>query len=100
MNLEKLFLEKNPLFVFSSTRRLKHFYLEQGEGFLPNAMSMGNFFEQAFYIPNKKKIPNSARLILMIDTIKAIAKEKNPFLKRLLLFENSFWGIWKALLFV
>ncbi len=92
MNLEKLFLEKTPLFVFSSTRRLKHFYLEQGEGFLPNAMSMGNFFEQAFYIPNKKKIPNSTRQILMIDTIKAIAKEKKSILEGLLLFENSFLG--------
>ncbi|WQV64829.1 PD-(D/E)XK nuclease family protein [Helicobacter pylori] len=92
MNLEKLFLEKSPLFVFSSTRRLKHFYLEQGEGFLPSAMSMGSFFEQAFYIPNKKKIPNSARLILMIDTIKAIAKEKKSALEGLLLFENSFLG--------
>ncbi len=92
MNLEKLFLEKTPLFVFSSTRRLKHFYLEQGEGFLPNAMSMGSFFEQAFYIPNKKKIPNNARLILMIDTIKAIAKEKKSVLEGLLLFENSFLG--------
>ncbi|WP_100994254.1 ATP-dependent deoxyribonuclease AddB [Helicobacter pylori] len=92
MNLEKLFLEKTPLFVFSSTRRLKHFYLEQGEGFLPNAMSMGSFFEQAFYIPNKKKIPNSARLILMIDTIKAVAKEKKSILEGLLLFENSFLG--------
>ncbi|WP_120976186.1 ATP-dependent deoxyribonuclease AddB [Helicobacter pylori] len=92
MNLEKLFSQKTPLFVFSSTRRLKHFYLEQGEGFLPNAMSMGNFFEQAFYIPNKKKIPNSTRLILMIDTIKAIAKEKKSILEGLLLFENSFLG--------
>lgn len=92
MNLEKLFLEKTPLFVFSSTRRLKHFYLEQGEGFLPSAMSMGNFFEQAFYIPNKKKIPNSVRQILMIDTIKAIAKEKKSILEGLLLFENSFLG--------
>ncbi|WQT64171.1 PD-(D/E)XK nuclease family protein [Helicobacter pylori] len=92
MNLEKLFSQKNPLFVFSSIRRLKHFYLEQGEGFLPNAMSMGNFFEQAFYIPNKKKIPNSARQILMIDTIKAIAKEKKSALEGLLLFENSFLG--------
>ncbi|GAA7721044.1 ATP-dependent deoxyribonuclease AddB [Helicobacter pylori] len=92
MNLEKLFLEKAPLFVFSSTRRLKHFYLEQGEGFLPNAMSMGSFFEQAFYIPNKKKIPNSVRQILMIDTIKAIAKEKKSILEGLLLFENSFLG--------
>ncbi|WRD96722.1 PD-(D/E)XK nuclease family protein [Helicobacter pylori] len=92
MNLEKLFSQKNPLFVFSSTRRLKHFYLEQGEGFLPNAMSMGSFLEQAFYIPNKKKIPNSARLILMIDTIKAIAKEKKSILEGLLLFENSFLG--------
>ncbi|WRG45877.1 ATP-dependent deoxyribonuclease AddB [Helicobacter pylori] len=92
MNLEKLFLEKAPLFVFSSTRRLKHFYLEQGEGFLPNAMSMGSFFEQAFYIPNQKKIPNSARQILMIDTIKAIAKEKKSILEGLLLFENSFLG--------
>ncbi len=92
MNFEKLFLEKTPLFVFSSTRRLKHFYLEQGEGFLPNAMSMGNFFEQAFYIPNKKKIPNSVRQILMIDTIKAIAKEKKSILEGLLLFENSFLG--------
>lgn len=92
MNLEKLFLEKTPLFVFSSTRRLKHFYLEQGEGFLPNAMSMGSFFEQAFYIPNKKKIPNNARLILMIDTIKAIAREKKSILEGLLLFENSFLG--------
>ncbi|MDU9702636.1 ATP-dependent deoxyribonuclease AddB [Helicobacter pylori] len=92
MNLEKLFLEKTPLFVFSSTRRLKHFYLEQGKGFLPNAMSMGSFFEQAFYIPNKKKIPNNARQILMIDTIKAIAKEKKSILEGLLLFENSFLG--------
>ncbi|WRG55071.1 ATP-dependent deoxyribonuclease AddB [Helicobacter pylori] len=92
MNLEKLFLEKSPLFVFSSTRRLKHFYLEQGEGFLPNAMSMGSFFEQAFYIPNQKKIPNNARQILMIDTIKAIAKEKKSILEGLLLFENSFLG--------
>ncbi|KHL84043.1 ATP-dependent deoxyribonuclease AddB [Helicobacter pylori] len=92
MNLEKLFLEKTPLFVFSSTRRLKHFYLEQGEGFLPSAMSMGSFFEQAFYIPNKKKIPNSTRQILMIDTIKAIAKEKKSILEGLLLFENSFLG--------
>ncbi|GAA9578181.1 ATP-dependent deoxyribonuclease AddB [Helicobacter pylori] len=92
MNLEKLFLERTPLFVFSSTRRLKHFYLEQGEGFLPNAMSMGSFFEQAFYIPNKKKIPKNARQILMIDTIKAIAKEKKSLLEGLLLFENSFLG--------
>ncbi|WQR85092.1 PD-(D/E)XK nuclease family protein [Helicobacter pylori] len=92
MNLEKLFLEKSPLFVFSSTRRLKHFYLEQGEGFLPSAMSMGSFFEQAFYIPNQKKIPNNARQILMIDTIKAIAKEKKFVLEGLLLFENSFLG--------
>ncbi|PUD01639.1 ATP-dependent deoxyribonuclease AddB [Helicobacter pylori] len=92
MNLEKLFLEKTPLFVFSSTRRLKHFYLEQGEGFLPSAMSMGSFFEQAFYIPNKKKIPNNVRQILMIDTIKAIAKEKKSILEGLLLFENSFLG--------
>lgn len=92
MNLEKLFLEKTPLFVFSSTRRLKHFYLEQGEGFLPSAMSMGNFFEQAFYIPNKKKIPNNVRQILMIDTIKAIVKEKKSILEGLLLFENSFLG--------
>ncbi|MGN8377121.1 ATP-dependent deoxyribonuclease AddB [Helicobacter pylori] len=92
MNLEKLFLEKTPLFVFSSTRRLKHFYLEQGEGFLPNAMSMGSFFEQAFYIPNKKKIPKNACQILMIDTIKAIAKEKKSALEGLLLFENSFLG--------
>ncbi|GAA7923187.1 ATP-dependent deoxyribonuclease AddB [Helicobacter pylori] len=92
MNLEKLFLEKTPLFVFSSTRHLKHFYLEQGEGFLPSAMSMGSFFEQAFYIPNKKKIPKSARQILMIDTIKAIAKEKKSVLEGLLLFENSFLG--------
>ncbi|GAA8585459.1 ATP-dependent deoxyribonuclease AddB [Helicobacter pylori] len=92
MNLEKLFSQKNPLFIFSSTRRLKHFYLEQGEGFLPNAMSMGSFFEQAFYIPNKKKIPNSARQILMIDTIQAITKEKKPLLEGLLLFENSFLG--------
>ncbi|GAA8682007.1 ATP-dependent deoxyribonuclease AddB [Helicobacter pylori] len=92
MNLEKLFLEKSPLFVFSSTRRLKHFYLEQGEGFLPNAMSMGSFFEQAFYIPNQKKIPKSVRQILMIDTIKAIAKEKKSILEGLLLFENSFLG--------
>ncbi|GAA7404260.1 ATP-dependent deoxyribonuclease AddB [Helicobacter pylori] len=92
MNLEKLFSQKTPLFVFSSTRRLKHFYLEQGEGFLPSAMSMGSFFEQAFYIPNKKKIPNSTRLILMIDTIKAIAKEKKSILEGLLLFENSFLG--------
>lgn len=92
MNLEKLFLEKTPLFVFSSTRRLKHFYLEQGEGFLPNAMSMGSFFEQAFYILNKKKIPKSVCQILMIDTIKAIAKEKKSILEGLLLFENSFLG--------
>ncbi|GAA8143902.1 ATP-dependent deoxyribonuclease AddB [Helicobacter pylori] len=92
MNLEKLFSQKTPLFVFSSTRRLKHFYLEQGEGFLPNAMSMGSFFEQVFYIPNKKKIPNSTRQILMIDTIKAIAKEKKSILEGLLLFENSFLG--------
>lgn len=92
MNLEKLFLEKTPLFVFSSTRRLKHFYLEQGEGFLPSAMSMGSFFEQAFYIPNQKKIPKSVRQILMIDTIKAIAKEKKSALEGLLLFENSFLG--------
>ncbi|MGL2847685.1 PD-(D/E)XK nuclease family protein [Helicobacter pylori] len=92
MNLEKLFLEKTPLFVFSSTRRLKHFYLEQGEGFLPNAMSMGNFFEQAFYIPNKKKISKNARQILMIDTIKAIARERKSILEGLLLFENSFLG--------
>ncbi|WRD42012.1 ATP-dependent deoxyribonuclease AddB [Helicobacter pylori] len=92
MSLAKLFLEKSPLFVFSSTRRLKHFYLEQGEGFLPNAMSMGSFFEQAFYIPNKKKIPKSVRQILMIDTIKAIAKEKKSILEGLLLFENSFLG--------
>ncbi|KAA6499689.1 ATP-dependent deoxyribonuclease AddB [Helicobacter pylori] len=92
MNLEKLFLEKSPLFVFSSTRRLKHFYLEQGEGFLPSAMSMGSFFEQAFYIPNQKKIPKSTRQILMIDTIKAIAKEKKSILEGLLLFENSFLG--------
>ncbi|PUD20145.1 ATP-dependent deoxyribonuclease AddB [Helicobacter pylori] len=92
MNLKKLFLEKTPLFVFSSTRRLKHFYLEQGEGFLPSAMSMGSFFEQAFYIPNKKKIPKNARQILMIDTIKAIAKEKKSILEGLLLFENSFLG--------
>ncbi|GAA7952045.1 ATP-dependent deoxyribonuclease AddB [Helicobacter pylori] len=92
MNLEKLFLEKTPLFVFSSTRHLKHFYLEQGEGFLPSAMSMGSFFEQAFYIPNKKKIPKNARQILMIDTIKAIAKEKKSILEGLLLFENSFLG--------
>ncbi|WQT19501.1 PD-(D/E)XK nuclease family protein [Helicobacter pylori] len=92
MNLEKLFLEKAPLFVFSSTRRLKHFYLEQGEGFLPSVMSMGSFFEQAFYIPNQKKIPKSARQILMIDTIKAIAKEKKSALEGLLLFENSFLG--------
>ncbi|XNZ30059.1 PD-(D/E)XK nuclease family protein [Helicobacter pylori] len=92
MNLEKLFLEKSPLFVFSSTRRLKHFYLEQGEGFLPSAMSMGSFFEQAFYIPNQKKIPKNARQILMIDTIKAIAKEKKSALEGLLLFENSFLG--------
>ncbi|GAA8719770.1 ATP-dependent deoxyribonuclease AddB [Helicobacter pylori] len=92
MNLEKLFLEKYPLFVFSSTRRLKHFYLEQGEGFLPSAMSMGSFFEQAFYIHNQKKIPKSARQILMIDTIKAIAKEKKSVLEGLLLFENSFLG--------
>ncbi|NHA20748.1 ATP-dependent deoxyribonuclease AddB [Helicobacter pylori] len=92
MNLEKLFLEKSPLFVFSSTRRLKHFYLEQGEGFLPSAMSMGSFFEQAFYIPNQKKIPNNACQILMIDTIKAIAKEKKSVLEGLLLFENSFLG--------
>ncbi|MBH0268255.1 PD-(D/E)XK nuclease family protein [Helicobacter pylori] len=92
MNLEKLFLEKAPLFVFSSTRRLKHFYLEQGEGFLPNAMSMGSFFEQAFYIPNQKKIPKSVHQILMIDTIKAIAKEKKSVLEGLLLFENSFLG--------
>ncbi|GAA9133569.1 ATP-dependent deoxyribonuclease AddB [Helicobacter pylori] len=92
MNLEKLFSQKTPLFVFSSTRRLKYFYLEQGEGFLPNAMSMGSFFEQVFYIPNKKKIPNSTRQILMIDTIKAIAKEKKSILEGLLLFENSFLG--------
>ncbi|GAA8148654.1 ATP-dependent deoxyribonuclease AddB [Helicobacter pylori] len=92
MNLEKLFSQKAPLFVFSSTRRLKHFYLEQGEGFLPSAMSMGSFFEQAFYIPNKKKIPKNARQILMIDTIKAIAKEKKSILEGLLLFENSFLG--------
>ncbi len=92
MNLEKLFSQKAPLFVFSSTRRLKHFYLEQGEGFLPHAMGMGSFFEQAFYIPNKKKIPNNARQILMIDTIKAIAKEKKSVLEGLLLFENSFLG--------
>ncbi|GAA8093598.1 ATP-dependent deoxyribonuclease AddB [Helicobacter pylori] len=92
MNLEKLFLEKAPLFVFSSTRRLKHFYLEQGEGFLPNAMSMGSFFEQAFYIPNQKKIPKNVRQILMIDTIKAIAREKKSVLEGLLLFENSFLG--------
>ncbi|PUD60383.1 ATP-dependent deoxyribonuclease AddB [Helicobacter pylori] len=92
MNLEKLFLEKSSLFVFSSTRRLKHFYLEQGEGFLPSAMSMGSFFEQAFYIPNQKKIPKSVRQILMIDTIKAIAKEKKSALEGLLLFENSFLG--------
>ncbi|WJI99366.1 ATP-dependent deoxyribonuclease AddB [Helicobacter pylori] len=92
MNLEKLFSQKTPLFVFSSTRRLKHFYLEQGEGFLPSAMSMGSFFEQAFYIPNKKKIPNSTRLILMIDTIKTIAKEKKSILEGLLLFENNFLG--------
>lgn len=92
MNLEKLFLEKTPLFVFSSTRRLKHFYLEQGEGFLPSTMSMGSFFEQAFYIPNQKKIPKSAHQILMIDTIKAIAKEKKSVLEGLLLFENSFLG--------
>ncbi|WP_187904617.1 PD-(D/E)XK nuclease family protein [Helicobacter pylori] len=92
MNLEKLFLEKSPLFVFSSTRRLKHFYLEQDEGFLPSAMSMGSFFEQAFYIPNQKKIPKNARQILMIDTIKAIAKEKKSALEGLLLFENSFLG--------
>ncbi|WQZ77092.1 ATP-dependent deoxyribonuclease AddB [Helicobacter pylori] len=92
MNLEKLFSQKTPLFVFSSTRRLKHFYLEQGEGFLPNAMSMGSFFEQAFYIPNQKKIPKNARQILMIDTIKAITKEKKSILEGLLLFENSFLG--------
>ncbi len=92
MNLEKLFSQKAPLFVFSSTRRLKHFYLEQGEGFLPHAMGMGSFFEQAFYIPNKKKIPNNVRQILMIDTIKAIAKEKKSVLEGLLLFENSFLG--------
>ncbi|AFI06292.1 ATP-dependent deoxyribonuclease AddB [Helicobacter cetorum] len=92
MNLEKLFSQKAPLFVFSSTRRLKNFYLEQGEGFLDNAMSMGSFFEQAFYIPNKKKIPKSVRQILMIDTIKEIAREKSTMLEGLLLFENSFLG--------
>lgn len=90
MNLEKLFLEKAPLFVFSSTRRLKHFYLERGEGFLPSAMSMGSFFEQAFYIPNQKKIPKNACQILMIDTIKAIAKEKNPRLKGFCFLKTAF----------
>ncbi|WP_104748848.1 PD-(D/E)XK nuclease family protein [Helicobacter cetorum] len=92
MNLKKLFSQKAPLFVFSSTRRLKNFYLEQGEGFLDNAMSMGSFFEQAFYIPNKKKIPKSVRQILMIDTIKEITREKSTMLEGLLLFENSFLG--------
>ncbi|PAF44244.1 PD-(D/E)XK nuclease family protein [Helicobacter sp. 11S02596-1] len=86
---EKFFTQKTPLYVFATRRKLKEFYLSCGEGFLPVAMSVSEFFESILFVKDRRKIPKNIRKVFLLSAIASVVDSRQGF-ERMLVFEKSF----------
>lgn len=78
------------LYIFSTSRALHSFLMEQEEGFLPKAMTLGDFFSQAILLKNGTKVPPLLRKIFLADVLKNFDFSQSQ--KEHLFFEYSFLG--------
>lgn len=83
----EFFEQKSPLYVFSTQRYVNEFYRGFKDGFLPQAMGVGEFFSSVVYAPSVKFIPKNIRRVFLLQ---AIAETEN--LDQALVFEKSFLG--------
>lgn len=85
--MKEFFEQKSPLYVFSTQRYVNEFYRGFEDGFLPQAMGVGEFFSSVVYAPCAKFVPKNIRRVFLL---KAIAETEN--LNPALVFEKSFLG--------
>lgn len=85
--MKEFFEQKSPLYVFSTQRYVNEFYRSFEDGFLPQAMGVGEFFSSVVYAPCVKFIPKNIRRVFLLG---AIAQTEN--LNPALVFERSFLG--------
>ena len=78
------------LYIFSTSRALHSFLMEQEEGFLPKAMTLGDFFSQVILVKNGVKVPPLLRKIFLADVLKNFDFSQSQ--KEHLFFEYSFLG--------
>lgn len=81
----KDFRQKDTLYVFSTGRKINEFYRTCGDGFLPKALSIGEFFSTIVFVPFLKKIPLNARKVFLINVISQAQNLSNTFV-----FRNNF----------
>ncbi|PAF41885.1 PD-(D/E)XK nuclease family protein [Helicobacter sp. 11S03491-1] len=87
MQLVDNFGEKLPLYVFATQRHMNEFYRGFQDGFLPQAMRVGEFFSGVVFTPFLKAIPKNIRKIFLLNII---SKTRN--LTQSIVFEKSFLG--------
>ena len=63
------------LYLFSSTRSMKHFFV-QTKGFLPATRTMGDFFDFILRVEKKRKIPKFLREYYLYEAICATDTQK------------------------
>ncbi|RDU58600.1 PD-(D/E)XK nuclease family protein [Helicobacter sp. MIT 99-5507] len=78
------------LFIFPTNRALNNFYINYKDSILPDATTIGSFFEEIIIVNGKSKIPKKLRKIILWDIISRFEVEKIGFDKTFLRFlENS-----------
>lgn len=85
--MREIFEQKSPLYVFSTQRYVNEFYRSFEDGFLPQAMGVGEFFSSVVYVPSVKFIPKNIRRVFLLQAIAEI-EDLNPAV----VFEKSFLG--------
>lgn len=85
--MTEIFEQKSPLYVFSTQRYVNEFYRGFEDGFLPQAMGVGEFFSSVVYVPFAKFIPKNIRRVFLLQAI-AETEDLNPAV----IFEKSFLG--------
>lgn len=78
----KDFKQKDTLYVFSTGRKINEFYQAYGDGFLPKALTIGEFFSSIVFVPFLKKIPHNVRRIFLLNIISQAQNLNNTFVFR------------------
>lgn len=74
------------LFVFPTTRGIREFYKNSSESLLPRAISISEFFTKCVIVPNRAKIDEIDKRILLHKAIENIELKKLGFAKSFLEF--------------